>query len=180
MTVRRAAEADYEQIVELQMRNLITNLKPDDRGDGFLSGYFDAEMLRLANENLAVMVCGEDSDVYGFICLTTPLFEKPNAVAAALVASLPEHNYENVSLDRWKVCMCGPVCIEREQRGKGYFEELYKHIPDFAADCDLAVTLVAVNNGRSLAAHRKVGMQDIFQFSWNDREFSALARKLHD
>ncbi len=54
MTVeyRRAAQADFEKIVELQDKNLVVNLSDGQKSDGFLSGSFTAEQFSRMNDDL--------------------------------------------------------------------------------------------------------------------------------
>jgi hypothetical protein len=178
IVVRKADASDFDQIVDLQLRNLVTNLSEDQRKDGFLSGYFDAAMLAAANENLGVVVCADSDRVAGFICLTTPEFPLQNAVAAAMLEKIKNDNFFDKHFSEWVVCLCGPVCLDGEYRGIGLFERLYEEIPRFSHQCDLLVTLVAVANGRSIAAHRKAGMNEVMEFEWNERQFVVMAQKV--
>jgi len=176
LLVRRAIEADFESIVDLQMRNLVANLTPEERSDGFLSGYFDAQALRATNENLAVVGCFDGEKTVGFICLTTPSFKYSNDVAVAMLDRVKDFEIFGKPFHKWSVCLCGPVCIEKEYRGTGAFATLYEHISQYAEGCDLLLTLIAKNNLRSIGAHRKVGQEPVADFAWNNRSFLVLAR----
>jgi len=177
--VRRAKASDYDQIVDLQLRNMGDNLTEEQRRDGFLSGYFDAEMLAAANENLAVVVCADGDRIAGFVCLTTPRFTRQNEVATAMMEKLKEETIFGKQFDEWNACLYGPVCIEREYRGVGLFERLYKGLPQFSEQCNLLVCLVAVGNQRSIAAHSKVGMTIVSEFEWSGRKFVIMAESMN-
>ncbi|MGH9550093.1 MAG: hypothetical protein ACRD3W_11990, partial [Terriglobales bacterium] len=131
------------------------------------------------DQDLGVIVCAESGNVAGFLCLSTPQFNRtaPGPVTA-MIEEFPRHSFAEKSLDLWQSCICGPVCIERDQRGKGLFGLMYEAIPRTASTCDLAVTLVSARNGRSLAAHEKVGMKTVFEFEWNEKPYVTLARLL--
>ena len=176
IAVRRATANDFPQIVDLQWRNLGTNLSSAEQADGFLSGYFDIVALQAANEDVSVVVCTHLSKIAGFICLTTPSFKYSNDVALAMLEAIRDGEIFGKSFNQWKVCLCGPVCIEREYRGVGAFAKMYERIPEYAKGLDLLVTLIATKNTRSIAAHQKVGLSKIADFEWNERTFIVLAR----
>lgn len=178
MEVRRATESDFPAIVDLQLRHLITNLSPDEQADGFLSGYFDIPALHAANEDLCVIVCANSTNIAGFICLSTPAFKYSNDVAVAMLEAIQDAEILGRSFSEWKICLCGPVCIDRDYRGTGLFLKMYERIPAYAAHCDLLVTLIAKTNGRSIAAHKKVGMSTVADFQWNSKSFIVLARSV--
>ncbi|HEY9712016.1 MAG TPA: hypothetical protein V6C72_01025 [Chroococcales cyanobacterium] len=178
--IRRAEEGDFDALVKLQVSNLGANLSADQKTDGFLSAYWDHDKLAQANQNLCVLVCAatDAGEAIGFIGLTTVAFNLDQPLPAEMVRAAEPYLFEGKPLSQWNACICGPVCIERQYRGQGLFEALYDNIPDHVGDCDLAITLVSLANGRSLAAHAKVGLKPIFEFAWNGREFSTLAKQI--
>lgn len=179
MELRRATKEDYEQIVDLQLQNLSSNLTPEEQQDGFLSAYFKAEELDELNRDIGVLVGVENGRVLGFLCISSPQFNMKHSLPATMLARFKSIEYRGRKLDQWKSFVCGPVCVDRNQRGKGIFPSIYKHVPDFVTgDYELATTLIALVNGRSMAAHEKVGFEHVDRFKWNDREYAILARPL--
>jgi hypothetical protein len=175
---RRAIDADYTQIVDLQLRNLDVNLNNDQKSGGFLSGYFEEPALRRMNEDMCVLVCAEGALVAGFIGLSSLEFNRNLGMPGALVAAARSHEFDGKPLLEWTSSLCGPVCIEEQFRGIGLFAQLYEQIPNFIPQCKLAITSVSTENARSLRAHEKVGLQRVFEFSWNEKTFVCLAKRL--
>jgi hypothetical protein len=173
---RRAIDADYSQIVDLQLRNLDVNLSNEQKSGGFLSGYFEEPALRRMNEDMCVLVCAEGARVAGFIGLSSLEFNRDLGMPGALVAAAQNHAFDGRPLLQWSSSLCGPVCIEEQFRGIGLFGQLYEQIPDFIPQCDLAITSVSRENPRSIRAHEKVGMQRVFEFTWNNKTFVCLAK----
>lgn len=179
MQYRRANESDYDPLVELQRANLATKLSvSEQKSEGFLSGYLDVPVLRECNHDGCVLVIAHHDEPIGFLAMHRPQFKLIPPLELAMLAVLNGMTVERKKFNEWQPCMCGPVCIAKEFRGQGLFEKLYEHVPEFAGDCDLVVTLISTDNQRSLAAHRKVGLKAINQFFWEGREFFVLVRPM--
>lgn len=179
MTVeyRRAAQADFEKIVELQDKNLVVNLSDGQKSDGFLSGSFTAEQFSRMNDDLCIAVSCENSELLGFLGASTVDYNRPFGLPSAMIARYPLVSYRGRTLDRWRSYISGPVCVASEQRGKGIFaglyEQVYRLLP---ADYELTVTLVALANPRSIQAHKKLGLESVDEFDFDGREFTLMVK----
>jgi RimJ/RimL family protein N-acetyltransferase len=59
----------------------------------------------------------------------------------------------------------GQVCIDKEYRGKGLLDNCYTAYKEhFIHQYDFAVTEIASNNLRSLAAHTRIGFKEIHRY----------------
>lgn len=179
MELRRATNQDYDQIVQLQLENLSSNLTPDQQQDGFLSAYFKADELEELNRDIGVLVCTDNGQVVGFLCMSSPELNMKHSLPSTMLQRFAKLEYRGRPLDEWKSIVCGPVCVSREQRGKGIFPSIYRFVPQFVpTEYELATTLIALGNGRSLAAHEKVGFERIDAFTWNNRDYAILVSPL--
>jgi L-amino acid N-acyltransferase YncA len=60
----------------------------------------------------------------------------------------------------------GQICVDKEFRGKGLFEELYQgHKEIYGSGFDFIITEISTSNHRSLRAHEKVGFETIHQYT---------------
>ena len=179
MQFRRAISTDYAGLYDLQNRNLRKVLTASERSDGFLSGAFEQEDFKALNDDLCVVVCVEAENVLGFLVASTIEFNKRFALSGTMIACYARAKFDGRTLDSYRSYISGPVCVERAQRGKGIFEGLYKRLFELLPhQYDLAVTLVASDNPRSLGAHAKVGFEKVDQFRFNGRVFCILVRKI--
>lgn len=179
MEFRRAKLTDYPGLYDLQNRNLRTVLTPGERADGSLSAGFTQEEFKALNDDLCVVVCAERQKVLGFLVASTIEFNKHFALSGTMIACYPRAKLDGRPLDSYCSYISGPVCVEGAQRGKGIFEGMYRRLFELLpAKYDLAVTLVAKDNPRSLSAHAKVGFEQVDQFRFNGRVFYILARKI--
>src|SRR5439155_27022121 len=123
--------------------------------------------------------CADNGAVKGFLAAGTPEFNRARPLPAATIARFPDVSYEGSPLTDWRCCICGPVAIDSSARGTGAFEGMYRELfRILSQDYELAVTLVSVDNGRSLHAHEKVGYERVDNFTYNSREFIILVRKI--
>jgi predicted GNAT superfamily acetyltransferase len=176
---RKAGPKDYAELYGLQNRNLMTALTPSERSDGFLSSSFQPEDFQALNDDLSVVVCSHESQMLGFLVASTIEFNKAFVLTRAMIDRFSHALYESKPLEAYCPYISGPVCIDRAHRGKGIFEGMYKQLFGLLpARYDLALTLVAKDNPRSLAAHAKVGFEQIDQFRFNGRVFYILAVKV--
>lgn len=175
---RRAAKADFEAVVRLQNANLATVLSEAEKTDGFLSGGFDAAQYERMDRDGCVIVACDEQQCVGFLAAGTIEFNRPFALPAALIEQLPIVTFNQRPVNDYQVCIAGPVCVAREQRGKGVFGQLYeKLLLTLPADIELIVTLVSTTNSRSLGAHKKVGLQQVGEFSFDGKIFAILVKQ---
>jgi hypothetical protein len=174
---RRASEYDLDKIVELQDKNLVSVLVDSDKADGFLSGSFTAQQFGRMNEDLGIAVCLEGAELLGFLCAGTVEYNRAFGLPAAMIARYPLITYRGRTLDQWQSYVAGPVCVAREQRGKGIFVGLYDQIFQLLPqEYELTVTLVSLSNPRSIQAHKKVGLESVDEFKFDGRDFTLMVR----
>ena len=179
LQVRRAEVTDFEGIVSLQNINSIKSLSEEQKRDGFLSANFSAEQFSAMNDNLAVIVAVQDNEIEAFLCASTIEFNESFALPKTMIETFPLAKYESKPLTDWQVCIAGPVCIDVSVRGQGILKKLYERLYQVAANSyELAVVFVDLDNTRSIAAHKKVGMQVLTEFSFNARRYVIMAGKM--
>lgn len=177
MQIRKARRDDFEKIVELQLRNMGNNLSDEEKKDGFLSAYFNAEELAEIERDIGTVVASDNDDVAGFLCVTSADFNRRFSLPGTMLDRLRQSSFDGGPIEEDAICVCGPVCIDSAHRGKGIFESFYDYLPEIVPpEINIAVTLIAQSNGRSLAAHKKVGMSPIDEFVWSERIYIILAR----
>ena len=154
-----------------------TALDAEQKKDGFLSAYFNEQELAEINNNIGTIACVDDGRVAGFMCVTDVDFNRRFTLPSSMIARFSQLTFEGRPVNDYVACVCGPVCIDRDFRGQKIFESFYDALPDFVpSKFNLATTLVSTANLRSLAAHRKVGLQDLDEFDWDDKHYVTLAR----
>jgi hypothetical protein len=174
---RRAIPADYSPILKLQSANFIANLSEEEREWGFLSAEFSPEQTAQIAEDLGTMVALVDGCVVGFLCAFRNEFETGSPVIAKMLKSYDRFTFEARPLSTFRSYIYGPVCIGREQRGRGLLRGLYDaQIKDLAGQFEIGVAFVSRSNSHSLDAHVKgLGMTEVGDFECRGNVYVTLA-----
>jgi len=181
MNYRRALAEDLAGVASLQNDNLMTHLEPDKLTDGFLSGSFTEEQFSRMNDDLCVVVCLDADRVVGFLCTSTTDYNRQFGLPAAMIARYPHATYGGRPLSAFTSFVAGPVCVDKQYRGMGIFEGLYRALVGLLpVKYEVVVTFVSVDNPRSIHAHEKVGLKKVDHFEFSGREFVILATGLQE
>jgi hypothetical protein len=175
MEYRRIRQDEFQQVVDLQNRNLISVLNPEDQLEGFLATQFTLEQFKQMDNALCIVVCVNDNKICGYLCASTIAFNQQFVFPAAMLERCSRILYQNKSIMSYRFFIPSPTCIEREYRGQEVFNDLCKKLVEHLPyEYELAVTFVSTKNLRSLQAIKKVGMEVIDEFEINDNRFWIL------
>ena len=154
MIFRRLAARDLPSLLELQESNLFENLPKEQQKYGFLSARFAAEQFAQMNHEAAVMVAQDDGRIVGYACSANMDFSRQFPILDAMIAAFGPLTYLGTSLIDARVCIYGPVCVDRPFRGRGVLRGLISGLKaELAGQFDLAAAFISKANSRSLAAH---------------------------
>jgi predicted GNAT superfamily acetyltransferase len=177
VSYRRALPEDYAAILSLQSANYIANISADERKQGFLSAQFTPEQTAQIAEDLGTIVAVIDDQIVGFVCAFRNEFETGSPVIAKMLKSYDRFTFEARPLSTFRSYIYGPVCIGREQRGRGLLRGLYDaQIKDLAGQFEIGVAFVSRSNPHSLDAHVKgLGMTEVGDFECRGNVYVTLA-----
>jgi predicted GNAT superfamily acetyltransferase len=177
VSYRRALPEDYAAILSLQSANYIANISADERKQGFLSAQFTPEQTAQIAEDLGTIVAVIDDQIVGFVCAFRNEFETGSPVIAKMLESYDRFTFEARPLSTFRSYIYGPVCIGREQRGRGLLRGLYDaQIKDLAGQFEIGVAFVSRSNPHSLDAHVKgLGMTEVGDFECRGNVYVTLA-----
>jgi hypothetical protein len=177
---RRAIARDYLEIVRLNRANLLANLAPQDREDGFLSAIFTEQQVSAMAEDLGITVAVIEARVVGFLCAFRNDFDHGSPVVARMLASYGSMRFEGRLLSSFRSYVYGPVCIERDFRKRGLLRRLYEaQKQDLAGRFEIGVALVSRDNIHSLDAHvAGLGMIEAGDFEVNGKSFAIVVFRL--
>lgn len=158
MTTRLATPDDATAISTLLVSNTI------DRG-GMLLGNWSVEVIqaRLRDKQPIIVAVGE-AGLLG-VLLTE---EKARASAPPVMAML----------EAWPgrpgAYVYGPVCIDKDARGKGVLQSLYAELVAHFPGRE-AILFIRADNPRSLQAHARLGMNEVARFTFAGETFLVLS-----
>ncbi|MCZ6624874.1 MAG: hypothetical protein O7B35_11695 [Deltaproteobacteria bacterium] len=177
MEFRRARPEDFSAILRLQAANLIGNLKPEDRRDGFLSAEFSHQQIAEMASEIALLVACDKAQVFGYLCTYSCNYGKQFPILAAMVQSFDHVFYQGKPLSSYHSFIYGPVCIDRSHRERGLLRGLYEMlVREVAGKYEVGTAFVSKDNPHSLAAHVKgLGMSVTGEFEFRGRNYDILA-----
>jgi predicted N-acetyltransferase YhbS len=174
---RKAIPNDFEGILLLQHENIITNLPDEDLSEGFLSIEFTREQIRNINDELGIFVALQDKKVIGYLMAETVEFAVQSPLIAHMLKRLKDAVFEDRPISSYSLFIYGPVCIDRQRRGQGILEGLFRIMKESLKNHhDVGIAFVSELNPRSLEAHTtKLGMSVIDTFEFEGRRYHTLA-----
>lgn len=178
ISLARATPRDFPDIYALQEENLVTNLAPDARGDGFVTTPFTLELMgELCGQDRFLVARDEESGAlagYAFMgswafCARWPAFR-------VAIARFPLHWGER-EIEVERTFQYGPVCVASRFRGQGVLPLLFEGVKrEMRAEFEIGTTWINKANGRSMHAHtQKLGLVPLDEFDLNDNRFVLLA-----
>jgi len=154
MIFRRLVPRDLPSLLELQEANLLGNLPTEQQKDGFLSAHFAAEQFAQMNREAAVVVAEDHGRIVGYACSAAVNFGRQFPILEAMIATFGRFTYLGTTLIDARVCIYGPVCVDRAWRGRGVLRGVVARMKEeLAGQFDVAAAFISKVNSRSLAAH---------------------------
>jgi len=174
-----ANNENIDGILQLQAKNLVSNLKDDEKADGFVTTPFTIEqienLIKLDGVFIALDENDEDKVISYVMCaswhywVAWPMFEY-------MASFLETLEYKNQKLTMDNSYQYGPICVAKEYRGNQIFENIFEFAREkMSKKYPILVTFINKINKRSYEAHvRKLGLEVITEFEFNNNNFSEL------
>jgi ribosomal protein S18 acetylase RimI-like enzyme len=154
---------ELEQILDLQQQNLLSLIDEKEmQSEGFVTLNHSLDILQQLHD-LAPSVIIKDNDTVVAYALT--MLQECRQLMPDLepmFAVFDNLDWNNRPLNDHAFYIMGQVCIAKNYRGQGLFENLYQHHKKiYQPRFDLMVTEISTRNQRSLRAHEKIGFKII-------------------
>lgn len=167
-------ESELDLIYDLNLRNLKANLSEAERREqGFVTWLYTPQLLRQLHR-LAPSVITMDGDrLAGYALVTLKEAASFHTDLAALFQNLAPLLYKGQPLLSHSFYCMGQVCVAKDFRGQGVFDQLYSgHKKNYSQQYRLLVTEISTANHRSQKAHERVGFTTIYTLqdqldNWN-------------
>ncbi len=168
--------SEMEDLLALQRSNLIQHISEQTaNGQGFLTFEYTTPVLEIMMADMAQPVIKANTSIAGYALATSCKAGMAIPLMKPLVELTQQLFFEGKSLAQLKHYFMGQICIHEDFRGKGLFDALYaQHKALFAKDFDCLVTEIATANKRSLAAHARVGFQQVHTYTDNGKSWEVV------
>ena len=177
MEYKIAQIKDIEKVLELHSKYQIDSIKQEDKKDGFITTAFTKEqMVDLITLEQGLFIAIENEKIVAYVMSASWKFWSRWPMFAFMMEDLPNLEYLDQKLTVQNSYQYGPVCVDKEYRGKGVLEKLF----DFARQnmskrFPILVTFINKINPRSYEAHtKKLKLEVIEEFSYNNNNYYEL------
>lgn len=176
ITYTLATHDHIDGILKLQAKNLVTNLKDDEKDDGFVTTPFTVEQIENLIKLDGVFLALDNNEVVSYVMCASwqywvawPMFEY-------MASFLETLEFEGTKLTMNNSYQYGPICVAKEYRGSGVFENVFEFArKQMNEKYPILVTFINKINIRSYEAHvRKLGLEVITEFEFNNNNFYEL------
>ncbi len=168
---RATSEADLNQILALQQKNLPGVISSDEKkAEGFVTVCHRLDILRAMNDACSHIVEKSEEIVIGYALCMHPKFADEIEVLRPMFDEIDAlhpkvENYMSM----------GQICIAKAFRGQGVFRKLYKTMQEaLQPEFGLIITEVDAENIRSLRAHYAVGFEELKTYPSGDRNWKLI------
>jgi hypothetical protein len=154
---------ELEQILQLQKQNLRHHVdEAEMKTQGFVTIQHDLNVLRQMNELAPAVIIKDNDQVVAYALTMLRECRQLIPDLEPMFALLDQLYWNNKPLNDYRFYVMGQVCISKQYRGKGLFDELFLyHKKIYQSRFDLFITEIATRNTRSIRAHERVGFKTI-------------------
>jgi hypothetical protein len=179
---RQARASDFPSIIALQSKNLRWHLDEFQQQQGFLSVEYREQDLTAINDGLGIYVAVENEKLLAYAMAETNAFAAQVPLIAHMASRFPNLKLDERPLESFRYFIYGPVCIDRNARGRGLLSGLLQAMSGaLSAQFDIGIAFISQVNIHSYHAHvRKNNMVVIDEFEFDARKFWTVAFRLLD
>lgn len=165
---------ELHQIAALSHANLRTVIDVKEKAEqGFITWEYTEMLLQNMHAMAPSVVALYHDEVVGYALVATHAMKDVHPELKMMLENLSSLTYQGQLMTVYPYYMMGQICISKQHRGKGLFEQLYAyHKEKYRDQFDILLTEISTSNHRSMRAHEKVGFKTIHTYNdhideWN-------------
>ena len=177
MDLKIATLNDIEKVLELHAKYQINTINEEDKKDGFITTAFTKDqMVDLITLEQGLFIAVENERVIAYVMSASWDFWSRWPMFVYMIEDLENLEYLGQKLTTKNSYQYGPVCVDKEYRGKQVLEKLFDFARvNMAKRFPILVTFINKINQRSYIAHtKKIGLEVIKEFSYNNNNYYEL------
>lgn len=150
----------------MQKANLAANLSSDEMASqGFVTVVHSFEDLKKMNDVERHIIAKKDDKVMAYLLAMTAAAEDDIPVLRPMFKLFNGIAFNGKPVSSYNYIVVGQVCVDRDRRGQGVLDNCYLAYRDaFKPKYDFAVTEIATRNTRSIAAHKRIGFEELHRY----------------
>jgi hypothetical protein len=176
--LKTATIDNVEEVLALHYRYQIDSIAEEDKEDGFITTAFTKEHLtKLITDENGLFIASIDNKIVAYAMAASWQFWSQWPMFKFMIAHLDDASYQDQEITVNNSYQYGPVCVDKQVRGTGVFEQLFNFsLQEMSKRYPIMVTFINRVNSRSFAAHTgKTKLQIINEFEFNNNHYFKLA-----
>jgi GNAT superfamily N-acetyltransferase len=155
---------ELQQILQLQRENHIRHIDEKEiQSQGFVTMRHTLAVLQQMHNLSPSIIIKDDDKVVAYALTMLRECRQLMPDLEPLFALFDELSWNNKLLNDYRFYVMGQICVAKEYRGQGLFDELYNHHKKtYQQQFDLFLTEISTRNHRSVRAHKRVGFKTIY------------------
>jgi GNAT superfamily N-acetyltransferase len=123
-------------------------------------------VLKKLNDIEAHVIAKDNDKVVAYLLAMTVRSQTDVPILIPMFEAFGNTVYGNKRISEYNYIVVGQACVDKQYRGQGVFDACYSAYRKFLQHkYDFAITEIASTNTRSLAAHRRVGFDEISRYT---------------
>jgi hypothetical protein len=164
---RVSTDEELHQLLALQKRNLKSNLSAEDiASQGFVTAnhsFNDIHKMHLIEPSI---ITKDESKVVSYVLAMTEASKTEIPALVPMFEMFGQIDFKGKKITDYRYIVVGQVCVDFAYRGQKIFDNAYAfYKSSFSDKYQFAITEIATENIRSLKAHKRVGFENIHEFT---------------
>ena len=162
-----ADTTELEEILQMQQKNLQQNIDDVEmQTQGFVTMVHTLDVLQKMHALAPSVIAKDKGKVVGYALVMLRECRELFPPLEPMFNNFDNLQYKERPLNHYRYYVMGQVCIDKQYRRTGLFDQLYqKHKEIYSPNYDFIMTEVSTRNLRSLRAHERVGFEIINTYS---------------
>lgn len=158
-----SSDNDLKGILSLQAKNLTKSLSENEiSNQGFVTIEHSFDLIKKLNNTERHIVAKVNDNIVGYVLSMTKNARLEIPILYPMFEIFDKTVYNDKSISENNYIIVGQVCVDKDFRGQGIFDNCYKAYKEFHKDkYDFAITEIAQTNIRSLNAHKRIGFSEL-------------------
>ena len=176
MIYKQATINDIDKVLKLHRKYQIESIKEEDKKDGFVTTNFTADELKaLIEQENGLFIAEENGVVKAYVMAASWQFWSKWDMFAFMIQDLENLLYKGVKLTVENSYQYGPICIDKSVRGSDVLPNIFNFAREVMAKrYPILVTFINQINPRSYYAHKKLGLEVVKEFNYNNNRYWEL------
>jgi hypothetical protein len=154
---------ELRQILRLQAENLVQHIDETEmKSEGFVTLHHDLNILEQMHKLAPSVIIKNDDQVVAYALTMLQECRQLMPDLEPMFSLLDKLSWKDKPLNDLSYYVMGQICIAKQYRGQGLFDELYRHHKKiYQPRFELFITEISTRNHRSIRAHERVGFKTI-------------------